>query len=84
MIEHRFYGLSNPYANLSVESFEYHTIEQAISDLVHFAKTVTLPFDGGDKVSPKHAPWVLVGNSYSGTLAFVVVYPVADVLPQVR
>jgi pimeloyl-ACP methyl ester carboxylesterase len=68
VIEHRFYGLSNPRPDLSVESFKYHTIEQAISDLVHFAKTVTLPFAGGDKVSPGHAPWVLIGGSYSGAL----------------
>ncbi|KAI9444475.1 peptidase S28 [Lactarius indigo] len=75
VIEHRFYGLSNPYPDLSVASLKYLTIDQAINDLVFFAKNVTLPFPGGDKVSPMYAPWVLVGGSYSGTLAVAVVHP---------
>ncbi len=83
LIEHRFYGLSNPYPDLSVASFKYHTIDQAINDLAYFAKNVILPFPGGDKVSPAYAPWVLIGGSYSGTLAVVVVYSVTKLLPQV-
>lgn len=83
MIEHRFYGFSNPYPDLSVASFKYHTIDQAVNDLVYFAGTVSLPFDGGDKVSPPYAPWVLVGGSYSGTIAVKVVYSVTNVLTQV-
>jgi hypothetical protein len=84
VIEHRFYGQSNPYSDLSVASLKYLTIDQAINDLVFFAKNVVLPFHGGDKVSPAHAPWVLIGGSYSGALAAVVVYSVtSNVLPQV-
>ncbi|KAH9071191.1 serine carboxypeptidase S28-domain-containing protein [Lactarius deliciosus] len=75
VIEHRFYGLSNPYSDLSVASFKYHTIDQAINDLAFFAKNVVLPFPGGDKVSPAYAPWVLIGGSYAGVLAVVVMYP---------
>ena len=33
VIEHRYYGDSNPYNNLSVESLQYHTIQQAIDDM---------------------------------------------------
>ena len=83
VIEHRFYGKSNPYPDLSVASFKYHTIDQAISDLVFFAENVILPFAGGDKVSPSYAPWVLIGGSYSGTLVVVEVHSVSDMLPQV-
>ncbi|KAF8914245.1 serine carboxypeptidase S28-domain-containing protein [Gymnopilus junonius] len=68
VLEHRFYGLSNPYPNLNVSSLKLHTIQQAIDDLVYFAQTVNLPMPGGDSVTPDKAPWVLVGGSYSGAL----------------
>ncbi|KZT71725.1 hypothetical protein DAEQUDRAFT_95102 [Daedalea quercina L-15889] len=68
VIEHRYYGYSNPYNNLSVESLQYHTIQQAIDDLVYFAYNVKLPMPGRDHVTPNEAPWILVGGSYSGAL----------------
>jgi hypothetical protein len=68
VLEHRFYGLSNPYPDLSVKSLKYHTLQQGIDDLEHFAKTVVLPMPGGDKVTPDKAPWILIGGSYSGAL----------------
>ena len=66
IIEHRFFGLSNPAQNLSTESLQVLTVQQAIDDLEYFAKTVTLPMPDGDKVGPGKAPWILVGRSYSG------------------
>ncbi|RPD62559.1 peptidase S28 [Lentinus tigrinus ALCF2SS1-7] len=68
VLEHRFFGKSNPYPDLSVKSLRVHTIEQAINDLEYFAKNVHLPMPGGDAVSPGKAPWILVGGSYSGAL----------------
>lgn len=68
VLEHRYYGLSNPFSDLSVESLKYHTIQQGIDDLDYFAKNVKLPMPGGDNVSPDKAPWVLVGGSYAGAL----------------
>ncbi|KII94856.1 hypothetical protein PLICRDRAFT_97795 [Plicaturopsis crispa FD-325 SS-3] len=68
VLEHRFYGKSNPYNDLSVKSLKYHTIAQAVSDLEYFAKNVTLPMPGGNKVTPDKAPWVLIGGSYAGAL----------------
>ncbi|KAJ7591573.1 peptidase S28 [Mycena floridula] len=68
VIEHRFFGLSNPLPDLSVQSLQYLTIQQAIDDLVYFATNVKLPMPGGDKVGPKQAPWILIGGSYSGAL----------------
>ncbi|KAI0293151.1 peptidase S28 [Multifurca ochricompacta] len=68
VLEHRFFGLSNPYPDLNVASFKYHTIQQAIDDLEYLANNVVLPFPGGDKISPADAPWVLIGGSYSGAL----------------
>ena len=66
VLEHRFYGLSNPRPDLTVESLKLHTIQQAIDDLAYFANNVNLPMPGGDKVTPDQAPWILVGGSYSG------------------
>ncbi|KAK2466388.1 hypothetical protein APHAL10511_002030 [Amanita phalloides] len=68
VLEHRFYGLSNPKPDLSVASFKYHTIQQAIDDLDYFANHVHLPMPNGKKLSPSHAPWILIGGSYSGAL----------------
>lgn len=66
MLEHRFYGLSNPKPDLSVESLRLHTIQQAIDDLEYFAQHVNLPMPNGDQVTPGQAPWILIGGSYSG------------------
>jgi hypothetical protein len=68
VIEHRFFGLSNPYDNLKSQSLALLTIQQAIDDLVYFAATADLPMPGGDAVKPGQAPWVLVGGSYAGAL----------------
>jgi len=68
VLEHRFYGLSNPYPDLSVKSLKYHTIQQAIDDYEYFAKNVNLPMPNGDSVTPDKAPWILVGGSYAGAL----------------
>lgn len=68
VLEHRFYGFSNPYPNLTVQSLRVHTIQQAIDDLVYFAKNVHLPMPNGRHLGPDKAPWVLIGGSYSGAL----------------
>ncbi|KIM46447.1 hypothetical protein M413DRAFT_314906 [Hebeloma cylindrosporum] len=68
VLEHRFYGLSNPLPDLSVASLRVHTIQQAINDLEYFAKNVNLPMPGGDSITPDKAPWILIGGSYSGAL----------------
>ncbi|KAG2749898.1 hypothetical protein P692DRAFT_201788590 [Suillus brevipes Sb2] len=68
IMEHRFFGFSNPYDNLKSQSLALLTIQQAIDDLVYFATTADLPMPGGDAVKPGQAPWVLVGGSYPGAL----------------
>ncbi|KAJ7246535.1 peptidase S28 [Mycena haematopus] len=68
VLEHRFYGLSNPLPDLSVKSLRLHTIQQAIDDLEYFANNVVLPMPNGGKLKPATTPWILVGGSYSGAL----------------
>ncbi|KAJ7572495.1 serine carboxypeptidase S28-domain-containing protein [Mycena floridula] len=68
ILEHRFFGLSNPYSDLSVKSFRVHTLQQAIDDLEYFARNVKLPMPNGGELGPEKAPWILIGGSYSGAL----------------
>jgi hypothetical protein len=69
VIEHRYWGVSSPYANLSTENLQYLTLENSIADLVNFAKNADLPFDPSGSSKAATAPWVLVGGSYSGALS---------------
>ncbi len=45
LCEDRYWGTSSPYQNLTTENLQYLTLKNNIADLVHFAKTVQLPFD---------------------------------------
>ncbi|KZV68146.1 peptidase S28 [Peniophora sp. CONT] len=65
VLEHRFFGQSNPYDNLTSESLQVLTLEQSIDDLEYFVKNVKVP---APIAEPSTAPWVLVGGSYSGAL----------------
>ncbi|KAL1681595.1 serine carboxypeptidase S28-domain-containing protein [Schizophyllum commune] len=79
VLEHRFYGYSNPYPDLTVNSLKVHNIQQAIDDLVYFAENVKLPMPNGDQVGPDNAPWILVGGSYSGALTSWTLVDTGDV-----
>ena len=69
MLEHRYWGSSSPYANLSTQNLQQLTLKNSISDLTYFAKTVQLPFDTNSSSNAPQAPWVFSGGSYSGALA---------------
>ncbi|KAJ7625515.1 serine carboxypeptidase S28-domain-containing protein [Roridomyces roridus] len=68
VLEHRFFGLSNPLPDLSVNSLRLHTIQQAIDDLEYFTQNVVLPMPNGGNLKPSTTPWILIGGSYSGAL----------------
>ncbi|PYH99305.1 endoprotease endo-Pro [Aspergillus ellipticus CBS 707.79] len=68
LIEHRYWGDSSPYDNLTAETLQYLTLEQAVLDMTYFAETVKLSFDNSSRSNAKDAPWVMVGGSYSGAL----------------
>jgi hypothetical protein len=69
ILEHRYWGKSSPYQNLTTETLQYLNLDQSIQDLIHFAKTVKLPFDPAGTSKPEKAPWILSGCSYPGALA---------------
>ncbi|KAI0797048.1 serine carboxypeptidase S28-domain-containing protein [Abortiporus biennis] len=68
VLEHRFFGNSNPYPDLTVQSLKVLTVAQAIEDLEYFAQNVVIPVSGGDQLGPDKVPWILTGSSYSGAL----------------
>ncbi|KAJ2916578.1 hypothetical protein MD484_g3859, partial [Candolleomyces efflorescens] len=71
LVEHRFYGKSQPFSDLSVDSLRFHTIAQALQDFVYFAQNAKLAMPGGDseRIRPNRSPWIFMGGSYSGGLA---------------
>lgn len=69
VIEHRYWGTSSPYTNLTTANMKYLTLDNAIHDLTHFAKTAKLPFAKRASSNADDVPWVLMGGSYSGALS---------------
>lgn len=68
LLEHRFWGYSSPYTNLTTENLQKLTLDQHLKDLVYFANNVNFPFDPTNSSRPDKAPWVLTGCSYSGAV----------------
>ena len=83
VLEHRFFGESNPYDDLSVQSFRVHNVQQAVADLAYFAQNVQLPMPGGDAVQPGKAPWILIGGSYAGALTSYAMQKCVHLPPEV-
>lgn len=68
VLEHRYWGFSSPFQELTTKNMQYQTLRNAIADLNYFALTAKLPFDTKGTTNADKAPWVLVGGSYSGAL----------------
>ncbi|KAF2149996.1 putative serine peptidase [Myriangium duriaei CBS 260.36] len=68
VLEHRYWGKSSPYPELTTASLQQLTLDNSIADLTNFAKTVKLPFAQNASSNADAVPWVLVGGSYSGAL----------------
>ncbi|KAF2892028.1 hypothetical protein ILUMI_14145 [Ignelater luminosus] len=64
VVEHRFYGKSQPTGDLTTESLQYLSSEQALHDLKYFINEMSVKY-GLDH----NAKWVAFGGSYSGALA---------------
>ncbi|KAG9018022.1 hypothetical protein FRB90_012581 [Tulasnella sp. 427] len=69
MLEHRYWGQSSPYQNLTAPNLQYLTVQQAIDDSKYFMENVKLSWAKGSYTSdPTVTPWVNVGCSYPGLL----------------
>lgn len=60
-IEHRYYGESQPFSDLSTENLKYLSTDQAIADLIYFKTSMQSQGYTG--------PWIVIGGSYAGALA---------------
>ncbi|MCJ1226910.1 hypothetical protein MMC12_003565 [Toensbergia leucococca] len=69
MMEHRYFGESSPFENLTAKNLQYLTLRQSIADTTYLAKYLALPFDPTNKSQACTAPWVFSGCSYSGALS---------------
>lgn len=69
-LEHRYYGLSQPYPLLSVKNLRHLTTEEALYDLANFQKKISV-------VKHWTGKWIAFGGSYPGSLAayFRMRYP---------
>jgi pimeloyl-ACP methyl ester carboxylesterase len=63
-LEHRFYGESQPFAQMTASNLAYLTMEQAIEDLAEFQKWISAT----EGLTGK---WVAIGGSYPADLAAV-------------
>lgn len=68
VLEHRYWGTSTPYTDLTTANMKYLTLENSIKDMTYFAREVKLPF-AKEGSNAKDAPWVTMGGSYSGALS---------------
>lgn len=69
IMEHRYWGESSPFDELTVEHLKYLTLENSIKDNTYFANNFDAPFDTAGKSTAKDAPWIFTGGSYPGALA---------------
>lgn len=61
-LEHRYYGKSQPFKDLSTPNLKYLTTDQAMADAVAFREHVV-------KSAKLTGKWILVGGSYAGILS---------------
>lgn len=66
ILEHRYYGTSFPFDNISVEDARFLTTEQSLADAAYFARNVVFPGLENENLTSSDAPWIVYGVSYSG------------------
>jgi len=68
VLEHRFYGASQPFGNdsWSIENLRYLTINLALADLAYF---IQWSKDTQVYGITQNTPWITIGGSYPGALS---------------
>lgn len=74
--KHRYYGESLPFPvnnETTKEQWQFHTVEQALEDVIYFTKHFSFPHPDPRTASyrphPSSTPWIVIGGSYSGIRA---------------
>eukprot|EP00771_Trimastix_marina_P000430 gnl/Trimastix_PCT/1449.p1 GENE.gnl/Trimastix_PCT/1449~~gnl/Trimastix_PCT/1449.p1 ORF type:complete len:457 (+),score=132.25 gnl/Trimastix_PCT/1449:121-1491(+) len=68
-LEHRYYGESQPFSNLSTENLKYLSVEQELEDLAHFAKWFQEHHINMRYGTHGMNKWVIIGGSYAGMVS---------------
>jgi lysosomal Pro-X carboxypeptidase len=63
-VEHRYYGKSFPFTNLTTSNYQYLTMEQVMADTKSIVEAVRANYS-----VPQGVPAVVLGGSYGGQLA---------------
>jgi len=74
--ECRYYGESLPFPvnnDTTKEQWQFHTVEQALEDVIYFAQRFSFAHPGHHTTSyrphPSSTPWIVIGGSYPGIRA---------------
>lgn len=72
-LEHRFYGKSMPFGELSSDNLRFLSLEQAMADMASFIRDVVL----GSEMAAADTRVLIVGGSYAGAFSswFRMKYP---------
>jgi hypothetical protein len=78
--EHRFFGGSMPFdynattgvAIAEYDAYKYLTDDQALEDVVYFAKHFQPPGHENDTLTSYSTPWIWIGASYAGYRAAMI------------
>uniref|UniRef100_A0A1I8A762 Serine protease K12H4.7 n=1 Tax=Steinernema glaseri TaxID=37863 RepID=A0A1I8A762_9BILA len=65
-VEHRFFGASRPYTDMTTDHLKYLNTTQALEDLASFIKGVNNDAKNYGLTNPR---WVTFGGSYPGSMA---------------
>ncbi|KAG8929338.1 hypothetical protein FRC02_005726 [Tulasnella sp. 418] len=71
IVEHRYWGESSPFSNLTTANLKYLTLDQSVEDIKYFVENVKLPFlnNSVKATGPDSTPWIHIGCSFPGALA---------------
>ncbi|KAJ8951298.1 hypothetical protein NQ318_008202 [Aromia moschata] len=64
MLEHRYFGESQPFSDWSTENLRYLSSEQALNDLATFISAMNDKYE-----LPEDVKWIAFGGSYAGAMA---------------
>lgn len=71
ILEHRYYGTSFPFDDLSTESMRFLTTDQSVADMAYFAQHVQFKGLEEKNLTAANVPYIAYGGSYAG--AFVAI-----------
>ncbi|KAL1598952.1 hypothetical protein SLS60_008097 [Paraconiothyrium brasiliense] len=66
ILEHRYYGTSFPFDDITIQGARFLTTEQSLADAAYFARNIVFPGLEKENLTSSGAPWIVYGVSYSG------------------